>query len=864
MTTAPSLSKELETRYAEETAKILQQFAASGEGRAAVQQRTALVESVAIDLWKELVSPEPDRSHGLSLVAIGGFGRSWLFPYSDVDILFLHAGENSEAVFKDQIRIFSQRLWDLRLRLSPSSRTLAECDRFDSQNVEFAISLLDCRYLAGDLELFTRLRNKTIPNLVMRDSQALIQSLVEVTRTRHGKYGNTVFHLEPNVKDGPGGLRDYNVSCWLSLIAALDKLRDWPDEKNLLPSSARKQLESALDLLIAARCFLHARARRDDNSLSWAAQEDAASQKIGAPDVDVASSAEWMRLYFSQARAVYRICNQLLEEVPAAGSSLYRQFQSWRSRVSNTDFSVVHGLIYLQQPTALQDPEMLLRLFYFVAHHALKLSSTTEYRIQQVLPALASVPPRGAELWLYLGEILLQPHAADALRAMHSLKLLTLLLPELKVIDALVVRDFYHRFTVDEHSFLAIESLHRLRQSPSEWDKRYADLLDELEDPELLYLSLLLHDVGKGTGCENHIQAGLELAAECLDRLDLDPAERETVLFLVGNHLEMSYALRRDIFDPETVAKFAEKVETAERLKMLCLFTYADIKAVNPDALTPWKAENLWQLYIATTSHLNRSVDERLALEPEDEHLGHLRTLMQGEAKKLKSFLEGMPRRYLAMYSTKAVLNHLELTERLGRDPVQLALERGRHWYELTVVTRDRPFLFATITGVLTAWGMSIVKANAFSNQAGTVVDMFYFTDRFRTLELNLSEWDRFKRSIVSVLLGEADLDRMLRERLRSDKNGTAKVKVKTQIDFDDTCSSRSTLVQVIAQDRPGLLHRISSRFSHQQCNIEIALIETEGQMAIDVFYLTSNGAKLTSEHRPRLKAALLEELQQD
>src|SRR5919198_4092710 len=140
MTTAPSLSKELETRYAEETAKILQQFAASGEGRAAVQQRTALVESVAIDLWKELVSPEPDRSHGLSLVAIGGFGRSWLFPYSDVDILFLHAGENSEAVFKDQIRIFSQRLWDLRLRLSPSSRTLAECDRFDSQNVEFAIS----------------------------------------------------------------------------------------------------------------------------------------------------------------------------------------------------------------------------------------------------------------------------------------------------------------------------------------------------------------------------------------------------------------------------------------------------------------------------------------------------------------------------------------------------------------------------------------------------------------------------------------------------------------------------------------------------------------------------------------------------
>ena len=181
-----------------------------------------------------------------------------------------------------------------------------------------------------------------------------------------------------------------------------------------------------------------------------------------------------MRIYFGHARAVQRTVTQLLEEIPEAWSALYRQVQSWRSRLSTADFSVVDGLIFLQQPSALQDPEVLLRLFHFMAHHGLKLSATTEYRIEQALPALASMPPRGAELWLYLQETLLQPHAADALRAMHSLRLLTLLLPELKLIDSLVVRDFYHRFTVDEHSFLAIESLHRLKQSQSEWDKRYA------------------------------------------------------------------------------------------------------------------------------------------------------------------------------------------------------------------------------------------------------------------------------------------------------------------------------------------------------------------------------------------------------
>jgi [protein-PII] uridylyltransferase len=864
MTMAGSLISGLRDLYTEESARIRQEFASTGNGRVAVTQRTVLVEKVALQLWREIICPEELGPRNFTLVALGGFGRSWLFPHSDIDLLFLHAEGETEQAFKDPIRSFSQGLWDLRLKVSPATRILRECDRFDPANVEFAISLLDCRHLAGDPDLFTRLHDKVILKLMTRETQPLVQSLAEVTRSRHEKFGNTVFHLEPNVKDTPGGLRDCNVALWLSLLSSMDKLHDWPDPKSLLSASARKQFEPALDFLMSVRCFLHLRYGRDDNLLSWEAQEEAAKRGIGVYEAHELSAADWMRIYFSHARSIHRTATQLLEEIPAAWSSLSWHFHNLRARVPDADFSVVDGLVFLRQASALQDPEVLLRLFHFLAHHGLRLTTTTEYKIEQVLPSLAATPPRGAELWLYLAEILAQPHAAYALRAMHSLGLLTLLLPELKAIDSLVVRDFYHRFTVDEHSFLAIESLHRLRQSQSECEKHYAEILDELEEPELLYLSLLLHDTGKGASSDNHVAGSLAIAEQCLERLDLESSERETVLFLIGNHLEMSAALRRDIFDSATVAMFADKVGTPEQLKMLCLFTYADIKAVNPDALTPWKAENVWQLYIAAANQLNRNVDQRLHPDADldNEKIIHLRTLAPAVVKKVKTFLEGLPQRYLRTYPANEVLHHLEMAENLGKYPIQLDLKRGRHWFELTMVTSDRPFLFGKVAGTLAAWGMNIVKATAFSNQARTVVDTFYFTDRFRTLELNLSEWERFKRGISEVLMGETDLERMLKSRMQAEeKKGTPKVKIKTSIQFDDQCSSNTTLVQVVAQDRPGLLHTVASCFFHHKCNIEIALIDTEGQMAIDVFYLTANRKKLTRDHLKQVEAALGEAL---
>jgi [protein-PII] uridylyltransferase len=885
-------------QYQRRMLEIRGAFATGATGAVTVAARSAAVDELIVGLWKQAVVESPVLGRGIAVLAVGGYGRRELFPYSDVDLLYLLDGKVSEAEIKQPIRRISQQLWDCGLRLSPTSRKRSEAERFDTENAEFTIALLDHRLLTGEEAVYRRMADVGFPKMLERENKALAAGLVQLTSERHAKYGDTPFHLEPSIKDCPGGLRDVHVCAWLERLEDVGRGSGAAQAEGAGGglvngglargglASDREEFRQAVGFLFTVRCFLHYRHERDDNTLDWHSQDAAAAMGIGMgarrleqladPAAEGVEAAYWMRLYFRHARSVERCLTQMLEEAAGNKPRKMRWTASAKAAFAKArrgaepaavGFRVTGGRAVLDEAAQgagdpAEDPDVVLQLFAAMARSGCGLERGSEERISQALPLLSAHLEEGPALWRHMQEILLGFFAGKALRMMHTLGILELLLPEFHGIDALVIRDAYHRYTVDEHTLVVIDTLHGLEQAQtgqmSVWAGRFGGILRDVQHPELMFLAALLHDTGKGRSSDNHALESAQMAENVAGRLVLDTYESELMLGLIRNHLEMSAALRRDIFDLDTVRAFAGKVQTLEALRMLTLFTYADIQAVHPDALTPWKAENLWRLYLATASYLDRSVDdERVGVRIGKELVDRVAALLPGRRAEVEAFLAGFPERYLRTRTPEQVRLHFDMAERLADDPVQIEFRHSPGSSGITLLARDRPLLFADMAGALAAWGMNIVTADAFGNLQGVVVDNFRFTDTFRTLEMNASEHAVFVASIHDVMAGKLAVEKLLAGRRRG-RRKLPKVVVEARVDYDDDVSSHSTLLQVVAQDIPGLLRAISLALAECGCNIDVALVDTEGETAIDVFYITRDGTKLDAAEQKELKQALL------
>ncbi len=791
---------------------------------ASLAERTAQVDGAALEAAAASLFPPDGPVSGLALLAVGGYGRRQLFPHSDVDLLLLFGKEGAALDRKANVSAFLQRLWDGGMRVSQSVRTPEECLLVHDQNAELNISLLDRRYLAGDRALYDAL-DARLPRFLHANRDALIGNLARLTHERHAKYAETFYHLEPNVKETPGGLRDYQLICWL------EQLRGAAFAEPAL------ELRQAFDHLARIRCKLHADAGRDQNVLSFD-EQDAIAERWGQ-----GGAAEWMREYYRHSRAVYRAAIRELESLEAQTSGLFAQFRDWRSRLGNADIGVRRERAHFREPQLLEaDPTLALRLFEFVARHGIRPSPETERRLESQFGRLEAHFGGRTPAWPALSRMFALPHAALALRSMHETGALCAFFPELKSIECLVIRDFFHRYTVDEHTVVAIERLLK-PQDP------YAGLLAETGQLGALVFATLFHDAGKGAPDRGHVDASLDLADAAMGRIAAPGPDRETVLFLIRNHLVLSAAMQsRDVFDPQTIREVAAQMETVERLKALTLLTYADISAVNPSAMTPWRADQLWQLYLMVYNELTRELET-----------GRIQSAPAANPERA-AFLEGFPKRYLRTHSEGEIASHMAL-EAKARDPkaprgAAVEVRKVDAAWQLTLAAPDRPGLFASAAGTLSGFGLNILRAEAFTNRRGMVLDTFTFADPLRNLELNPSEVDRLRSTAKRVIAGKMGVKDLLRNRPKPSLP-SRKSRIPATVTFDANASQTATLIEIVAQDRPGLLYDLASAISSQGANIEVVLIDTEAHKAIDVFYVTAEGKKLTPEKQEALAEAL-------
>ena len=776
----------------------------------------------------------------LTVCAVGGYGRRSQFLHSDIDLLvvFDRAIGRPEERF---IKALLHPLWDLKFQVGHHVREIADFDAPDTSNPEYLLSLMDLRPLAGDREMIDRLE-RAIKSSAPQWRPQILDALVTLTDERHSEFHDTLYQLEPDVKDGPGALRD---------VWATRMMLHLGGERRHVPRHASPdRLNDAEEFLMRIRSGLHLDAGRNANVLSYELQEKAAERlRYTGPDVRRRVEA-LMTDYFKDARSVTRALGRVRRVAvppPPTSIRLIGQNLMW----------VVEGITFADVTAAAAAPAEWMRAFEAavsrnvpVADDALALIEREQQVHNHAPEAFHPTDEHRQRIVQFLCP---RPGLSARLSEMRDCGLLGAIFPELNEISCRVTRDFYHKYTVDEHTLLTVRNVERLLVNP-----RFGPVLRELRAPEVLVLSLLYHDVGKGRDGDHSI-VGAEMATGMMSRLGLDEDARQTLDFLIRAHLKMSrIAFRRDTEEPEVVRQFASLFSTEEHLKMLVLLTLADVGAVSPETLTPWKEELLWRLYVDAYNQMTLGYGDDI-IDREQALVAALQASRPADISEseMASFLEGLPRRYLILFSPEAIYGHVRLSRDIRPDEAHFVLQKKAEAWELTVVSLDKPFLFSNICGVLAYFGMDILRGHALTSLAGTALDVFEFADSERFFKLNSEGRKEFDRRLHEVINGQADVTSLLKSKERSVLFRRALVPRTPVVYFDNGHSQRYTVLELVAEDAPGLLYRVSRAISDHGIDVDLVLISTEGQKAIDVFHITRGGAKLSEDAEAALKADL-------
>jgi [protein-PII] uridylyltransferase len=851
-------------------AEIRRRFEAGGTAAAVMREQCFLMDQLIHALFDVVIGElyplaNPTAGEKLALVAVGGYGRGELAPCSDIDLLFLlpyKRTPHTEQVVEALLYV----LWDLGLKIGHAVRSVEDCLRHAKSDLTVRTSLLELRFLRGDEELFGELKRRFDLEIARGTAAQFIEAKLAERDERHRREGDSRYKLEPNVKEGKGGLRDLHTLFWLAkYIYRIDDVAKLVDLGVLSPEESHR-FARAQDFLWTVRCHLHYLTGRAEERLTFDLQTEI-GRRMGYTDHAGSRGVErFMKHYFLIAKDVgdlTRIFCAILEADQRRRRRL--PWVRWGIGRRGLDGFVLDGerLTIPAEDFFAKDPVALIRLFHIAQRTGLDIHPRALRRVGQSLrlvDAKLRDDPEANRLFL---DILTSPRDPEsALRRMNEAGVLGRFIPDFGRVVAQMQYDMYHHYTVDEHTLFAIGILHKIESGQLKDEAPLSSsLIGTIASRRALYVAVLLHDIAKGRGGD-HSVLGEKIALRLGPRFGLSAEETETVAWLVRWHLLMSStAFKRDISDPRTIADFVELVQSPERLKLLLILTSADIRAVGPQVWNGWKAALLRDLY----EHAIAVMSGGLSAEPQDARVAAAQAAVR---EKLPDFSEsefaafvkaGYPFYWLS-FDAEIHARHARLMREAQATGAPLVVEKRvdaqRAVTEITLYTADHPGLFSRIAGALAVSGANIVDARIMTMSNGMALDTFWVQDLAGRAFDRPDKLARLAVVFEKVLTGDLKPHREL-ERLPAPPSRARAFTVAPRVLIDNRVSALHTVIEVNGRDRPGLLFELTRELTRLSLQVSSAKISTYGEKVVDVFYVKNlfghkveHPAKLAEIHK--------------
>jgi [protein-PII] uridylyltransferase len=815
--------------------------------------------------------PNPSTAEMLSIAAVGGYGRGTLAPGSDIDLLFLLPYKQTpwgESVVEYMLYV----LWDLGLKVGHSTRTVSDCIRLAREDYTIRTAILEARYLDGDQALFADLEKHFDEDLVKGTGNEFVEAKLAERDTRHARAGESRYLVEPNVKDGKGGLRDLNTLFWIAkYIYRVSQSSDLI-KAGVFTRGEYATFRKAEDFLWAVRCELHFLTGRAEERITFDLQTEMANRLGYHGHGGLKAVERFMKHYFLVAKDVGDLtrifCAVLEDQERKKKPGIGRFMQKLRRKKVIKGFTLESGRLDFTSDQAIaKDPVNLIRIFHVADANELEIHPNALKLVTRSLKYIGAelrADPEANRLFLEILTSRKEPERT--LRLMNEAGVLGRFVRDFGRIVALMQFNMYHHYTADEHLLRAIGILSEVEKGGGKNEHPLAtEIMATLQSRSALYMSVFLHDIAKGRD-EDHSDAGERIARQLCPRLGMSAADTETVAWLVKNHLVMSdVAQRRDISDPRTVRDFADLVQSPGRLKLLLILTVVDIAAVGPGVWNGWKAQLLRELYFETMALLQGG-------EAVLNRAGRVAEAKVALSERLSDWSEADRAVYTARHTDGYWLSFdAETQERHARlianaqsnDLTLSALpEPSRDVTVLTLYAQDHPGLFSRFAGACAILGMSIVDAKIFTTRDGMALDMLWVQDETGGVVAEPRRIQRLEETIRKVLAGEVLPPELIDQRFKGESK-TSAFSIAPQVYIDNDASDRYTVIEVNGLDRPGLVHALTKALFHLGLTIGSAHITTYGERAVDVFYVKDViGHKVTNANKKKaVERHLLEAL---